>query len=599
MKTTESLCDMALLEADPLKALFAVLSDRARCALQGADAHFNDADRISPEALRQILRDRKMPELDPLFDLHEEVGGLAATGLSLTFAPGRHVSNLALETTPDGAAAVPVGYSAGCSYFIDARGILYRSAARQGVLLPVAESVRALLEKLALIAEVEPLRKGSLRLALRPRCGERIAAALGATHVKEATDRFHRFWTRGDLQIADGHPFHDKLSDNTVLFSPSIADVVAALSAARAEGDSIAARVDVAERALAIEPPSHAPPAPASNELKAVSALPLFPDEAGGGHIWLEGGETAIVQVREHNGVVLAQERIEGGRAAVRDFTSAVPELKKWLTERAVRGLARLHARRDPRRTASRDSLARLLRRWGLPAHAAALDFEERCGGLSFSDLRWGAFQIVDSWPNLPEEGSRSEDCDALVQIGESMRDNVKYYINKEGTVFFEDDTIEETPIAVSWSVCLERLGASSADKEEHPVTLHIRERAGQAIARALAVTPFDEGSDQYAAMWYREGLSILDEARDVYNEEPRTRITARSVDEIVEAMGAARELSPDAPMALFGVPIGAQQRSSDEAPVMRVRLWGDSWDKTERDLCVYGAPGRYSFVWT
>ncbi|WP_437756997.1 hypothetical protein [Sorangium sp. So ce1389] len=88
-----------------------------------------------------------------------------------------------------------------------------RAAPRGKELTPVATNPWTLFEKLALLAGVEPLARGALRLRLRPYVGAALAGALGAEPAVEATDSFHR----GSLVIADGHLLRDEGERDTLV----------------------------------------------------------------------------------------------------------------------------------------------------------------------------------------------------------------------------------------------------------------------------------------------------------------------------------------------------------------------------------------------
>ncbi|XYH98585.1 hypothetical protein ACMHYB_02145 [Sorangium sp. So ce1128] len=122
--------------------------------------------------------------------------------------------------------------------------------------------------------------------------------------------------------------------------------------------------------------------------------------------------------------------------------------------------------------------------------------------------------------------------------------------------------------------------------------------RVGLVVAAALGAVPVPEGTDQHASMWYRDGISVLDVAADPYDSEPRTTIAARSAGDLVLALQAALQVAPDAAVEVFGVKGDPSPPAPDEPVVVRARLRGDTWDETERELCIYGGPERYRFVW-
>ena len=111
--------------------------------------------------------------------------------------------------------------------------------------------------------------------------------------------------------------------------------------------------------------------------------------------MWAPPGPPRLEQTRLFAGTLLSWETVDDQGARIRDFTGAEDTLRPLLTPRAVRGLLRLGARVDPRRKGARASLEHLLSCWELPAHEAALDFEERLGGLRFANVQWGPFGIV------------------------------------------------------------------------------------------------------------------------------------------------------------------------------------------------------------
>ncbi|WP_437576795.1 hypothetical protein [Sorangium sp. So ce887] len=589
--------------ADVLNVVLERLSEHARRMLTAGGAHIEEAGRVDEASLRAVLRGKGLPELDSALQFHRDVGGLSVLGLSLTFSSARQIVHWPARRTPDGEVAVPVGCSRGAVYFIDARGVLYRmrAAPRDKELTPVATSPWTLLEKIALLASVEPLAKGALRLRLRPYVGAALAGALGAKPAVEATDGFHRFFRRGSLVIADGHPLRDEGESDTLVWTPVLEDAVAALRAAGLACRATGAELTTAAPELQIEPPRCAPAAPSPEALLEGGAVALVAgagEQGTSGHVWAPPGPPRLEQTRIFAGTLLSWETVDDRGARIRDFTGAEDTLRPLLTPRAVRGLLRLGARVDPRRKGARASLEHLLSCWELPAHEAALDFEERLGGLSFSNLQWGPFGIVGAWPDRPAaRDAASVDESQLVPIGAEILGSVSYAVDAEGTVHLEDEHLEPTPIAVSWPVCLERLGAASADEGELPCSCQIQARAGLAVAAALGAVPVPEGTDQHASMWYRDGVSVLDVAADPYDGKPRTRIAARAEGDLVLALQVALQVAPDAAVAVSGVKGDPSPPAPEEPVVVRARLWGDTWDKTERELCIYGGPERYRFV--
>ncbi|WP_437923770.1 hypothetical protein WMF37_32740 [Sorangium sp. So ce291] len=590
--------------AEKLNTILEKLSEHARRTLTDGGAEVEAASREDEAALRAVLRSKGLPELDTVLQFHRDVGGLSVLALSLTFSPARQIAHWPARRTPSGGVAVPVGSSAGAVYFIDACGVLYRmrAAPRNKELTPVATNPWTLLEKIALLATVEPLAKGALRLRLRPYVGAALAEALGVEPAVEATDSFHRFFRRGSLVIADGLPLRDEGERHTLVWAPALEDVVAALRAAGSACGATGAELTTAAAELQIEPPRSAPAAPSPEVLReggAVALLAGAEEEGTSGHVWAPPGPPRLEQTRLFAGTLLSWETVDDQGARIRDFTGAEDTLRPLLTPRAVRGLLRLGARVDPRRKGERASVEHLLSCWELPAHEAALDFEERLGGLRFASLQWGPFGIVGAWPDRPAaKEAASVDEGQLVQIGAEILGSVSYAVDAEGAVHLEDEHLEPTPIAVSWRVCLERLGAASADEGELPCSCQIKARVGVAVAAALGAAPVPEGTDQHASMWYRDGVSVLDVAADPYNSEPRTTVAARSEGDLVVALQVALQVAPDAAVAVLGVKGDPSPPAPGEPVVVRARLWGDTWDKAERELCIYGGPERYRFVW-
>ncbi|WP_437646416.1 hypothetical protein [Sorangium sp. So ce362] len=590
--------------ADVLNIILEKLSEHARRTLTAGGAHIEEAGRVDEASLRAVLRGKGLPELDSALQFHRDVGGLSVLGLSLTFSSARQIVHWPARRTPDGEVAVPVGCSRGAVYFIDARGVLHRmrAAPRDKELTPVATSSWTLLEKIALLASVEPLAKGVLRLRLRPYVGAALAGALGAKPAVEATDGFHRFFRRGSLVIADGHPLRDEGQSDTLVWTPVLEDAVAALRAAGSACKAIGAELTTAAAELQIEPPRSAPVAPSPEVLLEGGAVALLAgagEEGTSGHVWAPPGPPRLEQTRLFAGTLLSWETVDARGARIRDFTGAEDMLRPLLTPRAVRGLLRLSARVDPRRQGKRASLEHLLSCWELPAHEAALDFEERLGGLRFANLQWGPFGIVGAWPDRPAaKEAESVDEGQLVPIGAEILGSVSYAVDAEGAVHLEDEHLEPTPIAGSWRVCLERLGAASADEDEFPCSCQIKACVGLAVAAALGAVPVPEGTDQHASMWYGDGVSVNEVAGDPYNREPRTTVAACSEGDLVLALQVALQVAPDAAVAVFGVKGDPSPPAPEEPVVVRARLWGDTWDKTERELCIYGGPERYRFVW-
>ncbi|WP_437964445.1 hypothetical protein WMF04_32635 [Sorangium sp. So ce260] len=589
---------------EELNAVLEKLSEHARRTLTAFGVQIEEAGRVDESTLRDALRSKGLPELDAALQFHRDVGGLSVPALSLTFATARRLAHGPARRTPDGEVAIPVGRSGGAAYFIDARGVLYRmrDAPRDKELTPVATSPWTLLEKLALLAGVEPLAKGALRLRFRPYVGAALAGALGAEPVVEATDGFHRFFRRGSLVIADGHPLRDEGERDTLVWTPALEDAVAALRAAGSARGALGAELTTAAAALQIEPPRSAPETPSPEALREGGAVALLAgagEEGTSGHVWAPPGPPRLEQTRLFAGTLMSWETVDDKGARTRDFTGAEDTLRPLLTPRAIRGLLRLGARVDPRRKGERASLEHLLSCWGLPAHEAALDFEERLGGLRFANVQWGPFGIVGAWPDRPAAKEvASVDEDQLVPIGAEILGSVSYAVDAEGTVHLEDEHLEPTPIAVSWPVCLERLGAASADEGELPCSCQIKARVGLAVAAALGAAPVPEGTDQHASIWYRDGVSVSDVAADPYSREPRTTVAARSEGDLVIALQVALQAAPDAAVEVFGVKGDPSPPAPEEPVVVRARVWGNTWDKAQRELCVYGGPERYRFVW-
>ncbi|WP_437646968.1 hypothetical protein [Sorangium sp. So ce362] len=594
---------MSMQPAEALNAILEKLSEHARRTLIAGGARIEEAGRVDEAALRAVLRGKGLPELDSALQFHRDVGGLSVLALSLTFSSARQIAHWPARRTPDGEVAVPIGRSVGAVYFIDARGVLYRmrDAPRDKELTPVATSPWTLLEKLALLAGVEPLAKGALRLRLRPYVGAALAGALGAEPVVEATDAFHRFFRRGSVVIADGHPLRDEGESDTLVWTPVLEDAVAALRAAGSACKAIGTELTTAAPELQIDPPRCAPVAPSPEALREGGALALLAgagEEGTSGHVWAPPGPPRLEQTRFFAGTLLSWETVDDRGARIRDFTGAEDTLRLLLTPRAVRGLLRLGARVDPRRKGARASLEHLLSCWELPAHEAALDFEARLGGLRFANMQWGPFGIIGAWPDRPaarEAASVNES--QLVPIGAEILGSVSYAVDAEGTVHLEDEHLEPTPMAVSWPVCLERLGAASSDEGELPCSCRIQARVGLAVAAALGAVAVPEGTDQHASMWYRDGVSVLDVAADPYDGKPRTKVAARAEGDLVLAIQVALQAAPDTAVSVSGVKGDPSPPAPEEPVVVRARLWGDTWDKTERELCICGGPERYRFV--
>ncbi|WP_437760804.1 hypothetical protein [Sorangium sp. So ce1389] len=590
--------------AEELNTILENLSEHARRTLTAFGVEIEEAGRVDESTLRDALRSKGLPELDAALQFHRDVGGLSVPALSLTFATARRLAHGPTRRTPDGEVAIPVGRSGGAPYFIDARGVIYRmrDAPRDKELTPVATNPWTLLEKVALLATVEPLAKGALRLRFRPYAGEALARALGVEPAVEATDSFHRFFRRGSLVIADGHPLRDEGERDMLVWAPALEDAVAALRAAGSACGAIGAELTTAAAELQIEPPRSAPGAPSPEELLEGGAIALLAgagEEGTAGHVWAPPGPPRLEQTRLFAGTLLSWETVDARGARMRDFTGAEDTLRPLLTPRAVRGLLRLGARVDPRRKGARASLEHLLSFWELPAHEAALDFEERLGGLRFANLQWGPFGIVGAWPDRPgAKEAASVDEGQLVPIGAEILGSVSYAVDAEGAVHLEDEHLEPTPIAVSWPVCLERLGATSADEGELPCSCQIKARVGLAVAAALGAAPVPEGTDQHASMWYRDGVSVLDVAADPYDSEPRTTVAARNEGDLVIALQVALQAAPDAAVEVLGVKGDPSPPAPEEPVVVRARVWGNTWDKAHRELCIYGGPERYRFVW-
>ncbi|KYF64845.1 hypothetical protein [Sorangium cellulosum] len=590
--------------AEDLNTILEKLSEHARRTLTALGVQIEEAGRVDEPTLRDTLRKKGLPELDAAIQFHRDVGGLSVPALSLTFATARRVAHGPTRSTPDGEVAIPIGRSGGAAYFIDARGVLYRmrDAPRDKELTPVAADPWTLLEKISLLATVEPLAKGALCLRLRPYVGAALAGALGAEPAVEATDSFHRFFRRGSLVIVDGHPLRDEGERDTLVWTPTLEDAVAALRAAGSACGATGAELTTAGAELRIEPRRSAPEPPSPEVLREDGAVALLAgagEEGTSGHVWAPPGPPRLEQTRLFAGTLLSWETVDDQGARTRDFTGAEDSLSPLLTPRAVRGLLRLGARVDPRRKGERASLERLLSCWELPAHEAALDFEARLGGLRFANVQWGPFGIVGAWPDRPAATeAASVDEGQLVPIGAEILGSVSYAVDAEGTVHLEDEHLEPTPIAVSWPVCLERLGAASADEGELPCSCRIKARVGLAVAAALNAAPVPEGTDQHASMWYRDGISVLEVAADPYNREPQTAVAARREGDLVIALQVALQVAPDAAVEVFGVKGDPSPPAPEEPVVARARVWGNTWDKAQRELCIYGGPERYRFVW-
>ncbi|WP_437900247.1 hypothetical protein [Sorangium sp. So ce124] len=548
-----------------------------------------------------MLAARGLPIYDAVLAAQRELGGVRSPILTIDPAATLEAGAFKPQPTPAGELAIPIGSSthdpeAVIEYLMDSAGRIYRArflsngkpATR---CTPVADSLLAALEKLALLAEVQPLRRGALCVTAYVRAGSAVAGRLGADIVEKASDEQHRFWSRGSLLVAEGDPYADRRGDITRIFAPSVEEAALAIEALatlapRPAGAVEAGWMDIEEHVERSHPAEPRVPA---------AALPArLDDPTEQGFLWAERGAAEGVSVhliRKVGGALAARTSFSTRGFVRRLFADPPSWLDGLLSERAVRVLERAGARRDPSLMTDRNDLVRRLRALKLPVSKQILEMEEAIGGLVYDDRVYGIFAQMKrgrTW-NPSYQGT------PLISFSDTHR-----YVDASGHIYLTDDIALGGIIADSWPVYLEREALSMLDFESagRVHSLRLNARWGERLAEMFGATALPECSDSRERCWRSLDVWLTEKEGALDFWLAGTWVESFSLDPLVDALrlaavadppiivhyGRARE-APARPRAPEGPPIAAAPRCGEHS----LKLLGE--------LTAYGEPGRYVLV--
>lgn len=271
--------------------------------------------------------------------------------------------------------------------------------------------------------------------------------------------------------------------------------------------------------------------------------------------------------------------------------------LEGWLSDRALRTLAAMGARRDPELMCDRRELVRGLRARSRPVSPAILDFEETVGGLVYGRRALGVCAALRAGRAPSRDSYKGAPLAPIHLAGEGGGDD-ELYMDEEGRIYQTDAMALGGVLADSWQVFLEREALAHAARERFGLqaSLEINALVGEPLSRHLGAELLPEASDSRRRIWHAPEveLSELEELVDFW--PAGTYVVSGNLDRIVEALRWLQAEHPTAAVR-FTPARKAPQAKPTGTPILRVpRLDAHSGDVVG-ELVVYGSPGRYAFM--
>jgi len=548
-----------------IERLLANQSPRARQALVRAGARIDHAARGTREALESALRARGLPLLAGVLDAEAELGGLRSAIVAVL--PMRSAPGAPVGRTEDGAPALFVAgmRSPFKELFVDDRGRVHGRELYGDPLVHLADSLRAIIEKIVLFKGVEPRRSRAWRLRFGPRVGASLAAALGAEPVLEASDGVHTFWELPGILIADGGALFSG-REETRVWTWEARDVARVMRAGSAERVTLDLARGDAPCEVQFHPPGVPPQAPEAGCVRFASA-----------DGWVSVDEASILtQVRVREGNVERWTTLDEWGACIRVYAPDFEALLPHLSRAALESLVRADAWRDRALTCSRAELCALLDHHGLRAPEALFEMEEAAGGLCVTGARaFGPYAILHAM--------RGRATCAPIAVG--------YVMDQDGHIRFEDEDIDVSAlVADSWRVHLEHWARHVDPRHHSRSLLRVDRVVGTELARALGASLAPSASDSAASVWESPHSVVVEQRVPIpFYSPPLTELTSDDGDAVVAAMQRIHARDPEARMwaRLGSFTAGAPL-------VVDVPRW-DGWEQRSRArLRVYGTPGAY-----
>lgn len=579
------------------EALRGILSDHALRLLDAKGATYDAGGALRAQQLRSKLLELDLPVHDAILEYEQVVGGICY-GDNAPSGPlaaiSAHSKNIPLRREHllryGDHLLLPVTGPSGTETWIDEHGTLYLVFPDSDFCEPCDGSFIGELEREAFrrenfgsiesgLAEVRPF--GVVVYALM---GERIARALGVPPFPPTWDDYGKTWFLSELTIEE-RQIKDYRRDTTVR-AKSTDDAVRAMQS-----------IHAADPRAVMGWFAHADASPRPGE-PVVQRFPCF-DSAG---------RELNTEVRVHGSPgdyrVIEHSYARRVRHLSQEGPKASESLRAVLSDHAIYVLDTLDRRRDPAFTCPSDQLRAMLTERGLPVYEEVLKLEVLAGGISFSQENpWGTFAtLADMERRAPLRREDLRVYQGRVLLPVQTNCDIEKWMDERGTIYhahaitgvcvpahnsfvqaFERLAFLEESLAVGRSVPDPRFGPP------RPFSVRVSNSLmGEVLAKCLGVPLFPPASDEYTAIWFREGILIQENRVEL----PRcvTEVHTESVDDAVRAMQAIIAEEPRAIVRWTGR--GGVARS-DEPVVLRIPYFDQNGEQ-DGEILVHGSPGGY-----
>lgn len=279
--------------------------------------------------------------------------------------------------------------------------------------------------------------------------------------------------------------------------------------------------------------------------------------------------------------------------------------LEGWLSERALRALTAMRARRLPNLVHDRQEIVTRLREARMPTTRAILEAEETVGGLELRvesglSRKTARLGIFDALSRHDGRLFRKRNGVRLVPfcVGHGELPFYDLYLDERGNIHELDEIAGGGPIAETWQVLLERLAFGTVRVVPPPRVpwMYTPAFAARDIAPVVHARPIDEVSDAYQRLFLGPGVHVSEQ--DALDDAPAgTTIATTDRSLLLIGLLALHEAHPDVGARLSGDILSTPEEATGKTPILRLPWTGSLRSDTARELLVIGTAEHPRFI--